>query len=180
MHTSTAPQGNRKLRLRVFCSSSRIALLTFAFLPAVGANVALPITLAEPLGCKNSASCLWSPFLYLKHYGLKYDRRVFSVPLPPPPPVLEFGKRAFWKHREPSHVYTVDNVCNCFLSTDFYCCSVHFPTRFALLSHLLCSAFFAVIRSSATLAEARRPLNFLPLLRFPVRLKFLYFSIFSA
>jgi amino acid permease len=71
------PQGSRELRLRVFIVLC-IVLLTFVVSAALGDNVALPIELAGLLG-GNTLGFVFPFSLYLKHYGLKNDRRFFSV-----------------------------------------------------------------------------------------------------
>ena len=55
-----------------------IVLLTFIVSAALGDNFALPIELAGLLG-GNTLGFVFPFSLYLKHYGLKNDRRVFSV-----------------------------------------------------------------------------------------------------
>ena len=71
------PQGSRELQLRVFIVLC-IVILTFVVSAALGDNVALPIELAGLFG-GNTLGFVFPFSLYLKHYGLKNDRRVFSV-----------------------------------------------------------------------------------------------------
>ena len=70
------PEGKRELRLRVFLVLC-LVLSTFGISAALGANVALPIELAGLLG-GNTLGFVFPFSLYLKRYGLKNDRPVFS------------------------------------------------------------------------------------------------------
>jgi amino acid permease len=73
---SRQPEGKREHFLRVSLTIC-LVLLTFGISAALGANVALPIELAGLLG-GNTLGFVFPFSLYLKRYGLKNDRPVFS------------------------------------------------------------------------------------------------------
>ena len=77
MYGTSQPHANRELRLRVFIVLC-IMPVTFGISAALGDNVALPLELAGLFGGNTLGFVI--PFtLYLKHYGLKNDRRVLSM-----------------------------------------------------------------------------------------------------
>jgi len=71
------PDGSRELRWRVFIVIC-IVLVTFGTSALLGDNVALPLEIAGLLG-GNTLGNVFPFILYLKHYGLKNDKRLLSV-----------------------------------------------------------------------------------------------------
>jgi amino acid permease len=74
---SEQPQGSRELRWRVTVVLC-IVFATFGISAALGDNVALPIEVAGLLG-GNTLGFVFPFILYLKHFGLKNNRRVLSM-----------------------------------------------------------------------------------------------------
>lgn len=71
------PDGSREVRWRVFIVICML-LVSFGCSAALGSNLALPIGIAGLLG-GNTLGFVFPFTLYLKHYGLKNDKPLFSM-----------------------------------------------------------------------------------------------------